>query len=93
MTKIMAKEMKVLKGDLTNICKSNLGNGFIFKNLILFFETPKEIEINVGKILSPSMIKYAKKVVLRKFNFKNSFFSTFTFKKILKTYLNYILKS
>ncbi len=45
----MAKEVKVLKGDLPNICKSNLGNGFILKNLILFFETPKEIEINVGK--------------------------------------------
>ncbi len=45
----MAKEVKVLKGDSTNICNSNLGNGFIFKNLILFSEKPKEIEINVGK--------------------------------------------
>jgi hypothetical protein len=45
--------------------------------------------VNVG----PSMVKYAKKVVLKKFNFKNSLFSTLTLKKILKTYLNCILKS
>jgi hypothetical protein len=30
------------------------------------------------------MIKYAKKIILRKFNLKNNLFSTFTFKKILK---------
>jgi len=49
MIKIMAKEVKVLRGHLKNSCKNNLGNGFIIKKLILFFETPKEIEINVGK--------------------------------------------
>jgi hypothetical protein len=45
--------------------------------------------VNVG----PSMVKYAKKVNLKKFNFKNSLFSTITLKNILKTYLNCILKS
>jgi hypothetical protein len=39
-----------------------------------------------------SIIKYAKKVVLKKFNFKKNVFSTLTFKKIFKTYLNCILK-
>jgi len=32
--------------------------------------------------MDPSMIKYAKKEVLRKFIFKNSLFSTLTLKKI-----------
>ncbi len=43
--------------------------------------------------MGPSMVKYVKKIVLKNFNFKNSFFSTVTFKKILKTYLNCILTS
>ncbi len=41
----------------------------------------------------PSMIEYAQKTILKKINFKNSIFSTLTLKKILKTYLNCILKS
>jgi len=45
--------------------------------------------VNVG----PSMVKYAKKVVLKKKKIKNSLFSTLTLKKISKTYLNCILKS
>jgi len=39
------------------------------------------------------MVKYAKKGILKKINFKKNIFSTLTFKKILKTYLNCILKS
>jgi hypothetical protein len=42
--------------------------------------------------MGSSLIKYAKKVVLRK-KFKNKLFSTLTFKNILKTYINFILKS
>jgi hypothetical protein len=41
----------------------------------------------------PSTVKYVKKVVLKKINFKNNLFSTLTLKKILKTYLNCIMKS
>jgi hypothetical protein len=40
-------------------------------------------------IQGPNMIKYAKKIVLKKFKFKNNRFSTLK----LKTYLNCILKS
>jgi hypothetical protein len=43
--------------------------------------------------MGPSIIKYAKKVVLKNINFKNNLISTLTFKNILKTYLNCILKS
>jgi hypothetical protein len=43
--------------------------------------------MEVLRLEGPNMIKYAKKFVLRQFSFKNSFFSTLTFKKILKTYL------
>ncbi len=39
------------------------------------------------------VIKYAKKVVLRKFNFKSNLFSTFTFNNIFQNYLSCILKS
>jgi hypothetical protein len=39
------------------------------------------------------MIKYAKKVVIRKLNFKINLFSTLTFKKVSKEYLTCILKS
>jgi hypothetical protein len=54
----------------------------------IFYEKvidPKIME--VLRLADPSMIKYAKIVILRQFNFKNSLFSTLTFKKILKTYL------
>jgi hypothetical protein len=44
-------------------------------------------------IEGPSMIKYAKKVIIRKLNLKNSLFSTLTFKKVLKIHLTFILKS
>lgn len=56
----------------------------------------KVIDPNIMEMLrleGPSMIKYAKKLVLKQFNFKNSFFSTLTFKKILKTYFSCILTS
>jgi len=39
------------------------------------------------------MIKYAKKVILRKFYFKKNLFSTFTFNNIFQNYLSCILKS
>ncbi len=34
--------------------------------------------------MGPSMIKYAKKIVLRKFNFKNNYFATLIFRKVFK---------
>lgn len=57
----------------------------MFKILYAKVIDPKIME--VLRLEGPSMIKYAKKFVLRQFNFKNSFFSILTFKKILKTYL------
>jgi hypothetical protein len=43
--------------------------------------------------MGSSMVKYDKKVILKKINFKVSAFATLTLKKILKTYSNCILKS
>jgi hypothetical protein len=58
-------------------------------------KTPRidESLFQLHDIEGPSMIKYAKKVVIRKLNFKNTIFSTLTFKKVLKKYLTFILKS
>jgi hypothetical protein len=62
--------------------------GLIMYNTTNGITTLKK-HVNVG----PSMVKYAKKVVLKNNLKKKSLFSTLTLKKILKTYLNCILKS
>jgi hypothetical protein len=51
-----------------------------------FLKTSKidESLFQLHDIEGPNMIKYAKKVVIRKLNFKISFYSTLTFKKVLK---------
>jgi hypothetical protein len=47
-------------------------------------EFPKVANINYLS-MGPNMIKYVKKVVVKKRKIKNSLFSTLTLKKILKT--------
>jgi hypothetical protein len=54
---------------------------------IFYAKVIDPIIMEMLKLKGPSTIKYAKKLVLRQFNFKTSIFSTLTFKKILKTYL------
>jgi hypothetical protein len=77
---------------------TNLENQVVFKcytmlqtilTITIKFEDEFENKIQEGS----SMVKYAKKVVLKTFYFKKNLFSTLTLKKILKTYLNWILKS
>jgi hypothetical protein len=55
-----------------------------FENKAECEEFPKVADINY-LLMGPSMIKYAKKVVVKKKKIKNSLFSTLTLKKILKT--------
>ncbi len=65
---------------------------YLSSNLHFFDKIKIFLGLNYLSPNSPNMVKYAKKLILKKYNFK-ILFSTLTLKKILKTYLNYILRS